>query len=354
MSDLFDYKKEMSALRFTEEQKKLLAKAVARNAEMTEQGVLKGRRKMIATALAACLAVALASTAYAANFLGIREMWQRPDRQLPEAAAGLIEQHNESGAAEGWNASVTESLCDASTVMVTVTVSGGERYIVAPTDAEPDDPVSAIGLDGSETLGGYATKQGKTLLLVGANLPFEQLGGAGQSQTFRSTSDSEMAILIQAEKTLTEPSISTSCTVYAREAGGGDVQRVEIPLTLAQADAGEIKFSPIDPEAVPGLRIGEATVTETPLGVNVRFPVLAADNVVLGNIMKMDCDEIANQEGGGFVLGEDDIYYVQWTMGQGSVADTLHVHFYDWNGELVGSIVFQKLNSGVVYEIPHN
>lgn len=342
MSDLFDYKKEMSALRFTEEQKARLAEAAVKNAEMTKHRVLKGKRKLIAAGLAACLAAALAGTAYAENFLGIREMWQRADRQLPEAAAGLIEQQGESGAAEGWSARVTESLCDASTVMVTVTVSGGERYIVAPTDAEPDDPVSAIGLDGNETLGDYAAKQGKTLLLAGANLPFEQLGSAGQSQTFRSISASEMAILIQAEKTLSEPLIDTSCTVYAAEAGSKEARRVEIPLTLTQADAEEIKFSPVDPGAVPGLSIGEATVTETPLGINIRFPVLAADNTVLDNIMKMDCDEITNQEGGGFVLGEDDIYYVQWSMGQGSLADTLHVHFYDWNGGAVGSIVFQK------------
>lgn len=342
MNNLFDYEKEMSALRFTEEQKIGLAQAALRNAEMARQGVPKGRRKLIAAALAACLAVVLASTAYAANFLGIREMWQRPGRQLPEAAGSLIERHSGSGAAEGWSARVTESLCDASTVMVTVTVFGGERYIVAPTDAAPDDPVSTIGLDGNETLGDYAARQGKTLLLAGANLHFEQLGVAGQSQTFRSISDSEMAILIQAEKTLSEPSIDTSCTVCAVEAGGGDVRRVEIPLTLTQAGAEEIKYSPVDPEAIPGLRIGEAAVTETPLGVNIRFPVLAADNAVLDSIMKMDCDEITNQEGGGFILGEDGICYVQWTMGQGSAADTLHVHFYDWNGDPAGDIVFQK------------
>lgn len=343
MNDLFGYKREMSALRFTEEQKELLAKAAA--SAVRDRTVRKRRPVFRAALIAATMASVLAagsSAAYAGNLWGIREMWQRPGRQLPEAAAGLIERHSGSGAAEGWNARVTESLCDASTVMVTLTVSGGERYIVAPTDAESDDPVSTIGLDGSETLGDYAARQGKTLLLAGANLPFEQLGIAGQSQTFRSISDSEMTILIQAEKTLSEPSINTSCTVYALEAGSKDARRVEIPLTLTQAGAEEIKFSPVDSEAVPGLRIGEATVTETPLGVNVRFPVLAADNTVLESIMKMDCDEIANQEGGGFVLGEDDTCYVQWTMGQGSVADALHVHFYDWNGEPVGDIVFQK------------
>ncbi|MCI9122223.1 MAG: hypothetical protein HFG00_12010, partial [Oscillibacter sp.] len=56
MSDLFEYKKEMSALRFTEEQKKALAKAAAAGA-----GNGKRRRPVFRTALlAAAVAAALA------------------------------------------------------------------------------------------------------------------------------------------------------------------------------------------------------------------------------------------------------------------------------------------------------
>ncbi len=65
MSDLFEYKKEMSALRFTEEQKKALAKAAAAGA-----GNGKRRRPVFRTALlAAAVAAALAVGAGAAGIL---------------------------------------------------------------------------------------------------------------------------------------------------------------------------------------------------------------------------------------------------------------------------------------------
>ena len=67
MSTLFEYKKEMSALRFTEEQKKALAKAAASAAG--NQGARK-RRPVLRTALiAAAMVMALAAGASAAGIL---------------------------------------------------------------------------------------------------------------------------------------------------------------------------------------------------------------------------------------------------------------------------------------------
>lgn len=67
MSDLFDYKKEMSALRFTDEQKELLAKA----ASSAAQGqTVRKRRPVFRTALiAAVMAVVLAVGSSAAGIL---------------------------------------------------------------------------------------------------------------------------------------------------------------------------------------------------------------------------------------------------------------------------------------------
>ena len=31
-----------------------------------------------------------------------------------------------------------------------------------------------------------------------------------------------------------------------------------------------------------------------------------------------------------------------WTMGVGNISDTLTVHFYDWDDQLIGDIVFKK------------
>jgi len=63
MSDLFDYKKEMSALRFTEMQKKTLAEAAASAA----QGTAKRRRPVFRTALIAAAMAAVLATSFSAR-----------------------------------------------------------------------------------------------------------------------------------------------------------------------------------------------------------------------------------------------------------------------------------------------
>lgn len=348
ISEIFDYgdeivvNDEIDGMFDPEEIKEITMKKI--HAEHFSERAGKSRgisRRVMGVAIAACLALALAAVAYAANFLGIRELWRTPDRELPEEAASLIEQQGKTAAAtEGWSARVTESLCDASNIMVSIGVSGGDRYIVAPTDAMPEDSVAVIGLEGDETLADYAAAQGKTLLMVGASLEgLEDLGIYTQSQGFQNVSDREMAILVRAEKSVSASSFDAVCTVYALEAGAAEAQRVEIPLTLSEIPSEAPEFTPVDPDAIPGLNIGGATVTTTPLGTNVTFPVHADDAAIyaIGNVR---CEELSDFEG-GFVL-DDGVWHVQWTMGQGAVDETLTVHFYGQNGELMGDVIFQK------------
>ncbi|MEE0111531.1 MAG: hypothetical protein UEP57_11725 [Oscillospiraceae bacterium] len=42
---------------------------------------------------------------------------------------------------------------------------------------------------------------------------------------------------------------------------------------------------------------------------------------------------------GGSVLEDDGNWYFQFSTGQGTVTDTLTVHFYDWDKQLIGDIV---------------
>ena len=56
----------------------------------------------------------------------------------------------------------------------------------------------------------------------------------------------------------------------------------------------------------------------------------------------MDCDELTDFDGGGFVLEDDGTWSTTWTMGKGNISDTLTVHFYDWDDQLIGDIVFKK------------
>ena len=103
--------------------------------------------------LAACLVFSLAVAAYAANLFGIRELFRTPYRELPETAVAYIQQETAAAEVEeGWSCAITESLCDNSTVMATVTIRGGDKYIVAPTDADPDQSVGIIGIAGEQTL----------------------------------------------------------------------------------------------------------------------------------------------------------------------------------------------------------
>lgn len=56
----------------------------------------------------------------------------------------------------------------------------------------------------------------------------------------------------------------------------------------------------------------------------------------------MDCDELTDFDDGGFVLEDDGAWSTTWTMGVGNISDTLTVHFYDWDDQLIGDIVFKK------------
>ena len=127
-------------------------------------------RKFLILVLAACLVFTLAAVAYAANVWGIREMFRTELRELPEAVVEDIQVHTETAAAEDWSARVTESYCDGSKILMTVEVSGGDRYVLAPTYVEPQSSIGEIGLSGEQTLEDYAREQGKELLFVGASL----------------------------------------------------------------------------------------------------------------------------------------------------------------------------------------
>lgn len=312
-------------------------------------------RRLFALVLAACLVFSLAITAYAANLFGIREMFRTPYRELPESAEPYIQQHTEAvqsyvpqnteaAREENWSARVTESLCDGTKILVTVTVSGGDQYIVAPTDAMPSDTVGLIGLSGDQTLENYAASQGKKLLLVGATLMRnEGLGIFTEAQKFENSSPSEMHILVESDRTSSEPAGDAVCQVYAREAGSEAVERLELPFTLEEAPKEEESILvPVTPDAIPGVTVGEATVTETAMGISVRWMETITDQDAHYDIKKVEFDEITDFDGGGLVQADDGNWYFQISMGKGEVTDTLTAHFYNWDNQPIGEIVFQK------------
>lgn len=301
-----------------------------------------GTRRIAGLILAACLVFSLAVTAYALDLFGIREMFRTHNRELPEAADPYIQQHTETAAAEDWSARVTESLCDIGKILTTVTVSGGDRYIVVPTDAMADDSVSIIGMEGSQTLSEYAAAKGKELLFVGATLRHnEALGIFVEAQTFVNLTDTEMNILVESGRGEGTDGGDAICKVYGRDEAGNRLD-LEIPFTLEPmpVDGAQV-YVPVDPDAIPGMTVGDATVQETPLGLSVRWMETVTDQEAWYNIMKVEVEGVTYREGGA-VLEDDGNWYFQFSMGEGTIGDTMTVRFYDWDKQPIGSIVFQK------------
>ena len=294
-------------------------------------------RRLFSLILAACLVFAMALTAYACNLFGIRDFFTK----LPETADPYIQEHTETKAAEDWSARITESLCDETRVYVTVTVSGGDKYIIAPTDADPDTLAVNIGIEGDMTLGEYAAQKGKQLLFVGATLTQnDSLGGNG-SQGFRNASDSEMTILITADKTkaLTENEII--CHVYAVDEEWNKLT-LDIPFSLSEAPSEDMgSYVPVDAEAIPGMIIGEATISETPLGISIRYMETITDEEAFSNIKKVEFEGLVYGQG-GTVLEDDGNWWFTVSGCTGDVGDTLIARYYDWDDQLVGTIEFVK------------
>lgn len=311
----------------------------------------RNARRIVLLAAVVAAFLALGVTAYALNIWGIREMYKTANRELPSEAEELIEPRTEVAEAEGWSCRITESLCDAGTVMLTVTVYGGEKYILVPPDAMLEDPLGVIGREGEGTLEEYAAQQGKELLFVGADLQVseesEDIGIDHVSIRSENISDSEMTILIVADKTVSASSLEAVCQISAREVSDvnvDDIERVFLPITLTEGYSKLYGiFTPIDAEAVPGLRIGEATVTETSLGYLIEFTIEEVAEDALRQVLMTGCDELKDVNGSTVGMDEDGVIRARWT-GIGTLDDTLTVHFTDWDKQPVGDIIFKKVN----------
>ena len=258
----------------------------------------------------------------------------------PEAVVEDIQVHTETAAAEDWSARVTESYCDGSKILMTVEVSGGDRYVLAPTYVEPQSSIGEIGLSGEQTLEDYAREQGKELLFVGASLmQNEGLGIFTEAQNNRSPSPTEMVILVESDRSNADPVESAVCWVHAWMADGTR-KNLEIPFNLGAAPIqGEEVYVPIDPDAIPGITVGNATVTKTSLGVTVRYQETITDQEAAYSILKRESPELPGLMG-GFV--EDGSREIILTMGQGEIPGKLTIRYYDDDKAYIGEIDFRK------------
>lgn len=298
-------------------------------------------RRLAGTVLAACLVFALAISAYAANLFGIREMFRNENRELPETAETYIQNQEEAASMQELQAEVTQTLFDGNRLLVTLALHGKENYFLLDQSVDPQESLTAIGLEGSGTVETYAQSMGKQLLHVGVRVQGDNLIGA-QSTRFRYHEDGSMTALVDAG--LNGEITDAVCLITAVVPGGNveDVWRMELPINIAGAPTvGSGEFVPDHANAVANMTIGNATVTESGMGLTIRWPVMIPEDGEL-DVKKVELEGLPYSEG-GMVLEDDGNWYFTVSMIQGSIGDSFTAVFYDWNDAVLGSVCFKKV-----------
>ena len=305
-------------------------------------------KRVIAIAAAVCLVLAMCFTAYASNLWGIREMLGRHGHELPSGAEEYIEPRGETAEAGSISARIIESLCTEDNIILTVDVTCGDDSILVPADCDESDPVVNIDREGSGTVGEYAKNAGKDLLAVSmwVDSADKDIGVDSAELDFNCVSDNEMIIYVKTWKSVSARSLDLVCTVYPtrRNIESGkvtDEEPVKIPFTATEGRIRELGiYEPSDANAVPGMILGEATVSETPLGLSITmYAEVTDDNAFYSTLFKVEGVDFL----GGFVHDHDNIWRANWTEGKGEIGDSFTVHVSDVEtGEPVCDIEFSK------------
>lgn len=302
-----------------------------------------GHRRLWALILAACLVIAMALTAYAVNFMGIREAMTGTLEQVSPGEAAYITP--ETAAAEsdaGWSCALTESLYTGEKIMLSITVRAGEEYLLIPEDATASDSVGVIGLSGGKTLQEYANELGKTLLHVNARMEFADWDTNGQGLFTKNRSTDEITIILESEHTFRGPETLTgTCKVLVRPFGQEGSLSEELPLSLTAAPEpkGDVKiFHPLSADSVPGMRFEDGTLTKTLRGYRLQFPFTVTDENTWKTYWKIYCEDLnlyglLDFETGNMIL--DDIptndfssAVIQILDDDSNIAGTLEVREY--------------------------
>lgn len=313
-----------------------------------EETIMKKRkvlsfRKIISIAAAACLVMASGIIAYSGNLFGIRDMLSRKGIDFSESAGEDIVIYDDDDYActspNGWGARLTESLYESGNAIITLRAECDDRYVLAPTDAAPED-----AYDDHTTLAEYADDNDKTILYVGAALMDDKLNSITASQDFERISDHEMEVLVHASIANTADQIETLCSVYAREDGHSkveDVQRMEIPFTLVQGKSSETAwYMPENADLTDSIHIGDAQMISTLLGTEIMIELDGKDVEKIGKISYAGSGSTDTTV--GMVLGRDDVWRIHSLLENEKVDNSFTLHFYDKDDSLIGDVVFKK------------
>ena len=256
-----------------------------------------GHRRLWALILAACLVIAMALTAYAVNFMGIREAMTGTLEQVSPGEAAYITP--ETAVAEsdvGWSCALTESLYTGEKIMLSVTIRAGEEYILIPAYINGSYPVGEIGLSGDETLQEYADRLGKTLLKAEASMDFTDWDVNGQGIFPRSNGTNELTLILDSEHTLRGPETLTgTCTVYVWPLGQEEptIETLPLSLTAAPEPEGDKQiFHPVVSDSVPGMLFQDGTLSKSLSGYRLQLPFTITDKGLVDDYLKTYCEEL--------------------------------------------------------------
>lgn len=260
-------------------------------------GTRHGRKRLWVLILAACLVIAMALTAYAVNFMGIREAMTGTLEQVSPGEAAYITP--ETAAAEsdaGWSCALTESLYTGEKIMLSVTIRAGEEYILIPAYINGSYPVGEIGLSGDETLQEYADRLGKTLLKAEASMDFTDWDVNGQGIFPRSNGTNELTLILDSEHTLRGPETLTgTCTVYVWPLGQEEptIETLPLSLTAAPEPEGDKQiFHPVVSDSVPGMLFQDGTLSKSLSGYRLQPPFTVTDKSIVDDYLKTYCEEL--------------------------------------------------------------
>ena len=256
-----------------------------------------GHRRLWVLILAACLVIAMALTAYAANRMGIRETMTGTLEQVSPGEAAYITPETAAAESEaGWSCALTESLYTGEKIMLSITVRAGEEYLLIPEDATASDSVGVIGLSGRKTLQEYANELGKTLLHVNARMEFADWDTNGQGLFTKNCGTNEITINLESEHTFRGPEeLTGTCKVLVRPFGQEDSLSEELPLSLTAAPEPEGDkqiFHPVVSDSVPGMLFQDGTLSKSLSGYRLQLPFTITDKGLVDDYLKTYCQEL--------------------------------------------------------------
>lgn len=260
-------------------------------------GTRHGRKRLWVLILAACLVIAMALTAYAVNFMGIREAMTGTLEQVSPGEAAYITPETAAAESEaGWSCALTESLYTGEKIMLSVTIRAGEEYILIPAYINGSYPVGEIGLSGDETLQEYADRLGKTLLKAEASMDFTDWDVNGQGIFPRSNGTNELTLILDSEHTLRGPETLTgTCTVYVWPLGQEEptIETLPLSLTAAPEPEGDKQiFHPVVSDSVPGMLFQDGTLSKSLSGYRLQLPFTVTDKSIVDDYLKTYCEEL--------------------------------------------------------------